>query len=436
MAILEDSSVAKARPGFPPVQEADQVVEQALSDYGTYVNESMSRLYRFMGFTTLEWTARGAIITDIHGQDFIDCGSYGVFFHGHNHPKVVAAVREQLDRMALSGRTLPHKPVADLARKLAEATPGGLQYTFFCNSGAEAVEGALKLARAFKKKPGIISTEGAFHGKTFGALSASGRELYRKPFYPLLPGFTHVPYGDAEAIAKAVNDDTAAVILEPIQGENGVVVPPDDYLPRVRQICDEKGVLLILDEVQTGMGRTGKLWAFEHWGVVPDILTTAKALGGGVMPIGAFMSTPEIFSVFDENPYIHSSTFGGNQMACAAGVAALDVIQEEGLLEQAARKGKRLLTALTSLAKDYPDVIREVRGKGLLIGLEMVSEGASGLMISELIDRKVIVIHSLNNPRVIRISPPAVITEAQIDHVLEAVAAGVARAHELAGDLG
>lgn len=411
------------------------MIEQALGDYGSYVNESMARLYRFMGFTTLEWTARGATITDIQGQEFIDCGSYGVFFHGHNHPRVVEAVKEQLDRMALSGRTLPHKPVADLGRMLAERTPGDLQYTFFCNSGAEAVEGALKLARAYKKKPGFISTEGAFHGKTFGALSASGRELYRKPFYPLVPGFTHVPYGDADAIARAIDENTAAVILEPIQGENGVVVPPDDYLPRVRRICDEKGVLLILDEVQTGMGRTGRLWAFEHWGIVPDILTMAKALGGGVMPIGAFMSTPEIFSVFDENPYIHSSTFGANQLACSAGIAALRTIEEEGLLEQATRKGERILTTLRSLAKDYPDVIRQVRGKGLLIGIELVSEGASGLMISELIDRKVIVIHSLNNPRVIRISPPAVITDSQIDQVLEAVAAGVARAHELGGEL-
>ncbi len=411
------------------------MIEQALGDYGNYVNESMARLYRFMGFTTLEWTARGATITDIQGQEFIDCGSYGVFFHGHNHPRVVEAVKEQLDRMALSGRTLPHKPVADLGRMLAERTPGDLQYTFFCNSGAEAVEGALKLARAYKKKPGFISTEGAFHGKTFGALSASGRELYRKPFYPLVPGFTHVPYGDADAIARAIDEDTAAVILEPIQGENGVIVPPDDYLPRVRRICDEKGVLLILDEVQTGMGRTGKLWAFEHWGIVPDILTMAKALGGGVMPIGAFMSTPEIFSVFDENPYIHSSTFGANQLACSAGIAALRAIEEEGLLEQATRKGERILTTLRSLARDYPDVIRQVRGKGLLIGIELVNEGASGLMISELIDRKVIVIHSLNNPRVIRISPPAVITEAQIDHVLDAVAAGVARAHELGAEL-
>ncbi|MGE5590006.1 MAG: aspartate aminotransferase family protein [Bacillota bacterium] len=430
MAILEGKT-----PSFPLPAEAAQMVEQALGDYGDYVNESMARLYRFMGFTTLEWTARGATITDIHGQEFIDCGSYGVFFHGHNHPKVVQAVKEQLDRMALSGRTLPHKPIADLGRMLAERTPGQLQYTFFCNSGAEAVEGALKLARAYKKKPGFVSTEGAFHGKTFGALSASGRELYRKPFYPLVPGFTHVPYGDADAIARAINEDTAAVILEPIQGENGVIVPPDDYLPRVRKICDEKAVLLILDEVQTGMGRTGKLWAFEHWGIVPDILTMAKALGGGVMPIGAFMSTPEVFSVFDENPYIHSSTFGGNQLACSAGIAALRTIEEEGLLEQAARRGERILTTLRSLAKDYPDVIREVRGKGLLIGIELVSEGASGLMISEMIDRKIIVIHSLNNPRVIRISPPAVITDAQIDYVLEALAAGVARAHELGGDL-
>ncbi len=436
MATSQDSKavIADGHTEFPTAAEAERIVEEALADYGTYVNESMARLYRFMGFTTLEWKARGAIITDVYGTDYIDCGSYGVFVHGHSHPKVVAAVREQLDLMALSGHTLPHKHVGDLARRLAEVTPGRLQYTFFCNSGTEAVEGALKLARAYKKKPGFVSTIGAFHGKTFGSLSASGREMYRKPFYPLLPGFKHVPYGDADAIAAAIDEDTAAVILEPIQGEGGVIVPPDDYLPRVRRICDEKNVLLILDEVQTGMGRTGKLWCFEHSGIVPDILTMAKALGGGVMPIGGFMATPEVFSVFDENPYIHSTTFGGNQLACAAGIAAIDTIFEEGLLEQVARKGGRLMAGLKSLAMEYPDVIQEVRGKGLLIGLQLASEGASGLMISELMDRHVIVIHSLNNPKVIRISPPAVISDEQIEHVLAAVAAGVARAHEV-GDL-
>lgn len=414
---------------FPPRPvDPEAVVEEALDNLGNYVNNALARLYRFMGFTTLEWKARGAVITDIHGKDYIDCGSYGVFFHGHAHPKVVAAVREQLDLMALSGRTLPHKAVGDLGKALAEIAPGDLTYSFFCNSGAEAIEGALKLARAYTRKPGFISTKGAFHGKTFGALSASGRELYREPFYPLLPGFTHVPFGDAAAIEAAITPETGAVILEPIQGEGGVLVPPDDYLPRVREICNRHGLLLIVDEVQTGMGRTGKFFACEHYGVVPDIMTTAKALGGGVMPIGAFIARPPIFELFDSNPYIHSSTFGGNPLACRAGVAAIQAIKEEGLVERAARLGDYILGRLREIQAAYPQVLKDVRGKGLLIGLEMSKEGHSGVMISELIDRQVIVIHSLNNPRVIRLSPPAVITDEQVDYVLDALKAGVATA--------
>jgi putrescine aminotransferase len=395
----------------------------------------MARLYRFMGLTTLEWAANGAIISDIYGQEYIDCGSYGVMFHGHSHPQVVAAVREQLDRMAMHGRTLPHKWVAALGKCLAEITPGDLQYSFFCNSGAEANEGALKLARAFTKKPGVIATKGAFHGKTFGALSASGRELYREPFYPLLPGFIHVPFGDWRAVEAAVTPEVGTVIVEPIQGEGGVIVPPDDYLPGLRDVCDRHGLVLIFDEVQTGMGRTGKYFACNHWDVTPDILTTAKALGGGVMPIGAITAKPPIFELFNDNPYIHSSTFGGNPLACVAGIAAIKALKDEGLVEQAAEKGAYILNRLRQLRQEYPQVLRDVRGKGLLIGLEMGKEAHSGVMIAELAAQHVIVIHSLNNPSVIRLSPPAVITYEQIDIVLDAVSKGVAQAAAVDAEL-
>ncbi len=431
--MIKDERPAPYDPG--PGGAPDAFVERAFSDYARYVNDSMVRLWRFTGFNTLEWTARGATITDIHGQEYLDCGGYGVFVHGHNHPRVVRAVRDQLDRMALSGRTLPHAAPAELGRRLAGVTPGDLQYTFFCNSGAEAVEGSLKLARGFTGRPGFVATEGAFHGKTFGALSVSGRELFRKPFYPLLPEVTHVPYGDVEAMRQAVNETTAAVIVEPIQGENGVIVPPDGYLTALRRICDAAGALLILDEVQTGIGRTGKMFACQYEDAVPDIIAMAKALGGGVMPIGAFSAKPKIFSLFDENPYIHSSTFGGNPLACAAGIAALEVIEEEGLLEQAREKGRYLLEGLRQVQRQYPGVIREVRGRGLLIGLELATEGVTGMMISELMNHHVIIIHSLNNPKVIRVSPPAVITTAQLDAVLAAVGAGAGQAAAVIDEL-
>ena len=258
---------------------------------------------------------KGCMFGILKGVEYLDfLGGYGVFSLGHSHPAVIKAVQEQLGKMALSSRVLFNQPQADLAEKLASITPGRLQFTFFCNSGTEAVEGALKLARLATGKTGIIGTLGGFHGKTYGGLSASGREVYRAPFAPLLPEFCHVAFDDVDAVACAINDDTAAVIVEPVQGENGVIVPHDDYLPALRQLCSERGILLILDEVQTGFGRTGKLFAADHYQVEPDIMTMAKALGGGIIPIGAFTATPEVWKAFEPNPLLHSSTFGGNQL--------------------------------------------------------------------------------------------------------------------------
>ena len=297
------------------------------------------------------------------------------------------------------------------------------------------MEGALKLARAYTGKSGVVAAYGGFHGKTFGSLSASGRELYREPFYPLLSGFTHVPFGDAQALEEAITAEIGAVILEPIQGEGGVILPPDDYLAQVRAICDRHGLLLILDEVTCGLGRTGAWFGCDHYGVEPDIMCLAKALGGGVMPIGAFIARPEIFELFDANPYIHSSTFGGNPLACSAAIAAITVIKEEGLVEQAAAKGAAIIAYLQDLQREFPDVIAEVRGKGLLIGVEMAKEGAGGLIISELLNRQVLAIHSLNNAKVIRLLPPAVINAEEIQQVLAAFRAAVATANTVIADL-
>jgi putrescine aminotransferase len=415
--------VSSAEPGGPFVPNPEEMVERALADYERHVSSSMAHLYRFLGVTTLEWEASGAVVRDVFGRTFIDCGGYGVFFHGHSHPRLVAVAREQVGRLALSTRLLPHKPVADLARKLAEVTPGDLQYTFFCNSGAEAVEGALKLARAFTGRKRFVAAENAFHGKTFGALSATGKELYREPFHPLVPGFTHVPFGDADAVGTAIDGDTAAVILEPVQGEAGVIIPPPGYLRRVREICDRRGVLLILDEVQTGIGRTGTLFACQREGVVPDILTAGKSLGGGLVPIGAFTARAEVFRPFDENPYIHSSTFGGNPLACAVALAALQVVEDEGLLERARERGGQLRRGLEEIARQFPQVIAAVRGLGVMIGVELVSEGAGGRFIAGLFDRGVVVAHSLNQHRVVRFLPPAVIRPEEVDRVLEAALA-------------
>jgi putrescine aminotransferase len=415
--------------------EADRLVQQTLDKYARYVNPGLARLYRFANVLTLEWEASGAVIRDVYGREYIDCsGGPAVFAVGHRHPAVVAAVREQLDRMPMSVRAMPRRLEADLAEALAEITPGDLQYSFFVNSGAEAVEGALKLARLATGRTEFVAAEGAFHGKTLGALSVSGREVYRAPFQPLLPGVTHVPYGDLAALARAVTERTAAVILEPIQGENGVIVPADDYLPGAREICDRAGALLILDEVQTGLGRTGAMFACQHWGVVPDILTLAKALGGGVMPIGAFTARPALWAALERHPYLHSSTFGGNPLACAAALATLRVLRDDDLPSRAATLGTYLLGRLQEMAARHPQMIRQVRGKGLLVGVEFADPDLVLLVTAEALQRGVIVFYSLNNPSTFRIAPPLVITREQVDRALAALEEAVAAVEALVAE--
>ncbi|MCS7241503.1 aspartate aminotransferase family protein [Candidatus Caldatribacterium sp.] len=403
-------------------EEKKRIVDETIEKYMKYLNPGLARLYKFANLATVEWRGEGAKVFDIFGEAYIDCiGGFGVFNVGRNHPRVVAKVIEQLQLLPLSSRTLFNKHQADLAEMLAQITPGDLQYSFFCNSGAEAVEGALKLARMYTKRKKFVSAIGGFHGKTFGALSVSGREVYKKPFEPLLPGTEQVPFGDLEAMEKAVDEDTAAVILEPIQGEGGVILPPSGYLQGVREICTERGALLILDEVQTGLGRTGKMFACEHYGVVPDIMTLAKGLGGGVLPLGAFVSTAEIWQVFEENPLIHSSTFGGNPLSCVAGIETLKILKEENIPAQVAEKGKYLLERLKVLQGEFPEIVREVRGLGLLIGMELFAEDAASLLAMEMAQRKVLVVYTLNNPKVIRLEPPLTITYEEMDAVLSAL---------------
>ncbi len=410
----------------------DRLAAETLEKYGRFVNAGLQRLYRFANVSTVEWEARGAVIHDAHGKEYLDCsGGPAIFNVGHRHPKVVAAVKEQLDRMPMSVRALPRHLEAELAELLAEITPGDLQYTFFCNSGAEANEGALKLARLVTKRAEIIGTTGAFHGKTMGALSASGRDTYKTPFEPLVPGFRHVAFGDLDAMASAVSARTAAVILEPIQGEGGVVIPPDGYLPGVRRICDRHGALLIVDEVQTGLGRTGKMFACEHWGVTPDIMTMAKALGGGVVPIGAFTGRPHLWKALEQNPYLHSTTFGGNPLACAAGIATINVILEERLVERAAELGTYFLERLRPVARRHSRFVKDVRGKGLLIGMEFTDPDLVLLVTAEALTRGVIVFYSLNKPETFRIAPPLIISREQIDRAVAVLDESVAVAGAL-----
>ncbi|MCE5285039.1 MAG: aminotransferase class III-fold pyridoxal phosphate-dependent enzyme [Pelosinus sp.] len=412
------------------------IAAETIEKYEKYVNPALARLFRFMGLSTVECEAIGEVIRDNEGKEYIDClGGYGVFSLGHRHPAVIAAVKKQLDLQPLSSKVLFNQQMADLCELLAKITPGDLQYSFICNSGTEAVEGALKLARIHTGRSEIVSTQNAFHGKTFGALSVTGRALFCEPFKPLLPGVTHVPFGDISAMKAAITEATAAVIVEPIQGEGGIIVPPDDYLPKVREMCDAQGTLLICDEVQTGLGRTGRMFACEHYGVIPDILTMAKALGGGVMPIGAFIARPAIWDKYSISPFLHTSTFGGNPLACAAAKAAIEVLRSERLPQCAADSGVYFVERLHILAKEYPEVIAAVRGKGLMIGVELTKEGIGGFLMSELISREILVAYTLNNPLVIRIEPPLNIGRGTIDKVLKAFAEAVAMAKDMLDDL-
>ncbi len=416
--------------------ETKLIIDETIEKYEKYINPAVAKLFRFMGLSTVEWAAQGALITDIEGKDYIDClGGYGIFSLGHRHPKVVDAVKIQLDMMPMSSKVLFDKPMADLAEILAEITPGDLQYSFFVNSGTEAVEGAIKLARLHSGKHNIISMNNSFHGKTLGALSATGRDLFREPFQPLLQGFQHVEFGNIESLSNAINSDTAAIIVEPIQGEGGIIVPPDDYLPQVRSLCDEKDVLLICDEVQTGLGRTGKMFAIDHYNVVPDIITTAKALGGGVMPIGAFTARPKVWNKLIESPFLHTSTFGGNPLACAAAIAAINVIKSESLVANAEVLGLRFMNGLNQLKDRFSAVVSNVRGKGLMIGIELKKEGIGGFLMSELIAQGVLVAYTLNNPKVIRIEPPLVISPEQVDYVLNAFDKALSNANQIVEDL-
>jgi len=382
-------------------------------------------------YGAVEWQA-GSLNTlvDTQGQEFIDClGGFGIFNVGHRNPTVVSAVQNQLEKQPLHSQELLDPLRAMLAKTLAALTPGKLKYSFFCNSGTESVEAALKLAKAYQSPRGkftFIATTGAFHGKSLGALSATAKSTFRKPFMPLLPGFRHVPFGDINAMrtvlseCRKTGDDVAAVILEPIQGEGGVILPPQGYLPAVRKLCDEFGALLILDEVQTGMGRTGKMFACEHENVQPDILCLAKALGGGVMPIGATVATEEVFSVLFDNPFLHTTTFGGNPLACAAALATINVLLEQNLPAQAEQKGDMLLDGFLQLGREYPDLVQDARGKGMLMAIEFVDNEIGYNFASEMFRQRVLVAGTLNNSKTIRIEPPLTLTIEQCEAVLKA----------------
>jgi putrescine aminotransferase len=403
--------------------------------YKDYINPPLARFMKLAG-ATVETEARGCRIFDENGKSYLDfCGGYGVFTLGYQHPKVVAAVREQLEHMALSSRVFFNAKTAALAKELARIAPGDLQISFFSNSGTEAVEAALKTARLSSKRTMIVATDNAYHGKTMGSLTATGRDLFKDSFKPLVPEFSHVPFGDLDALDRVL-PGAAAFIVEPVQCEGGVIVPPDGYLRGVRDLCDRHGVLFIADEVQTGLGRTGYLWGVDYEGVVPDIIAAAKGLSGGVVPIGATISKYDVWMrAFGHAPLLHTSTFGGNPLACTAGLAALKVLEEEHLVERSRELGEYLLAGANQLMARHPDVVAEVRGRGLVVGVELTNEGYGGVIIPECLKLGLTAAYTLNQQKVIRLEPPLVVTKEEIDEALRLFEQGVAKAKEKLGEL-
>lgn len=362
---------------------------------------------------------RGVKVWDTNGKEYLDfVGGIAVNVLGHCHPQVVVAIQKQAQRLIHVSNLYHIEPQVRLAKLLVMNSFANK--VFFCNSGAEANEAAIKIARKYAHEHfgaecfEIISTFNSFHGRTIATLTATGQTKFQKGFEPLLPGFKHVPFNNIDALRAAVSERTCAVMLEPIQAEGGINLPSEDYLTQVRELCDEKKLLLILDEVQTGMGRTGKLFAYEHYGITPDIMSLAKGLGGGV-PIGAMLATDKVAAVFQ--PRTHASTFGGNPLVCAAAIAAIEALLEDGLvLDQCNRMSRYLVERLNQLKEEYQDKVIDVRGKGLLIAMELMREGVP--YVTACMERGVLVgLAGAGN--ILRFTPPLIVEEKDIDHMID-----------------
>lgn len=422
--------------------------KETIDLYNQHLNAGLVTLLSLINFDTLFAKAEGVSVFDSQGNEYLDfLGGYGSLNLGHNHPEILEAV-QKVSHLPNILQASINNITAALAKNLAEISPGKLKRSFFCNSGAEAVEGALKLAKITTSRHKIIYCHNSFHGKTLGALSVTGRDKYQNPFKPLLHDCVPIPFGDLSALQEQLSSqEAAAFIVEPLQGEGGIIEPPPLFMTRAKKLCSQHGTLFIADEVQTGLGRTGDLFACQLEDVTPDILCLAKSLGGGLMPVGAYLTTDEIwrkaYGTIDK-ALLHTSTFGGNTASCAAALKALEITIREKLHLQAREKGSYFIEQLRQLKEKYP-LLKDVRGRGLLIGIEfhqppedkkyflrftmnvvnkLIQEYMGSLVAGELYNKhRIITAYTLNNPNVIRLEPPLTVTKEQIDRVLEALEA-------------
>ena len=422
-----------------PEEEGKWIIDESMTNFADYFNRGWLDYRKSVTqagqWAATEWTGRGAIFEDVLGRKYIDfLGGFGMMDLGWSHPEVVEAVAAQLKRTPMPSQELIDPLRGVLARLMADITPGDLKYSWFAASGTESIEAAIKIAKVYTQKPAFIVAVKAFHGKTMASLSMIGKADYRQPVGMLYGGpVYHVPFGDAEAVERQldicdkIGVGVAGVLMEPIQGEAGAIVPPDDFWPRIREATRKYGTLLIADEVQTGLGRTGKLWGVDHWNVVPDILAVAKSLGGGVMPICAVSTTEEIFKPFMyPNPFLQTTTTGGGALACSAAIAAINVTVRDRLWDVAREKGDYIMPKVKDLAKKYPKVYKDVTGKGLLIGQHFQTPEIGGQVAAELFKRGVLVSGTLTNALTIRIEPPLVITYEEIDEGLNRLSDAIA----------
>jgi acetylornithine/LysW-gamma-L-lysine aminotransferase len=355
---------------------------------------------------------KGAIVWDIFGKEYIDCmGGYGVALVGHCNDRVINAIKNQSDNLITCHMSVYNDTRLKFLQKMSKISPKELSKIFFSNSGAEAIEAALKFSRKYTGKNGIIAMTGGYHGKTFGALSVTYNEKYRKSFQPLLEGVKFVPYNNPSKIEDLLDSSIGTVIIEPIQGETGIIVPSDDFLQKVRKICDQNNLVLIFDEIQTGVGRTGKMWAGEHWSTTPDIMCLAKGIAGG-LPMGLTLCKSEILDAMKVGE--HSSTFAGNPLSCAAGIATIDSLVEENLVGNAAKVGNIFKNGLLELKENHR-IVRDVRGLGLMLALELRFDIKDVLF--EGIKEGLLMLYSGRN--IIRLLPPLVLDEVKVLKTLD-----------------
>ena len=386
-----------------------------------YLSKGRASIGEMLG-GDVEVSQRGPWIHTAAGKTILNCGGYGVFLMGARHPRVVEEVTRQLNTNPVATRLLLEPSVVDAAEALVGVVPPGLTRVHFAGAGAEAVEAAIKLARAQGKRH-LISMESGYHGKTMGALSVTQRDLFQKPFQPLLPEVSRIPYGDADALDAELSrhHGEACVIVEPVQGEGGVIIPPDGYLRDVERLCHKYDALFVLDEIQTGMGRLGHWWGADREGVTPDVLLVGKGLSGGIVPVSAMVATAEAFRPFDKDPFIHTSTFSGNPLAMAAARGAIAAITEDDLVRKAHDLGELIRSELSQIAHAVlGDRVREVRGVGLLMGIELTVPGLAGDLLIELLGAGVLANHSLNSDAVLRLTPPATLEPGEVLVLLDA----------------